>query len=224
MRTRDRLGNFLGTSWAALVEILLALGLVLLTAVEWLPTPTIPLLVVGWLSLWLRRVGWRGIGLRRPVSWKSTLLVSILGGLGYQALDVLLFAPVLERVTGIPIDLSQFDLLRGNLLLTIFALAFSWLLAAFGEEMVFRGYLFQRLADLFPNHSRRWIVALILSAAIFSVGHLYQSITGVVDTFLAGLFLGSLYLYSGKNLWLPILTHGVINTAGFLLIYWGWGV
>jgi membrane protease YdiL (CAAX protease family) len=219
---RDRIGNFLSTNrWAALGELLIGLGFVLLTAIEWLSTPTIPLLLVGWLSLWLRRIGWRGVGLRRPLSWGKTLLIATLVGLGYQALDILLISPALERITGVPIDLSQFDLLRGNLLFTLFALVFSWLLAAFGEEMVFRGYLFQRAADLFPNQSRRWLLALLVSAVIFSIGHLYQGVTGVVDTFLAGIVLGLLYLFSGRNLWLPILTHGVINTAGFLLIYWG---
>jgi uncharacterized protein len=221
-RMRVRIGNFLSTNrWSALAEVLLAFGLVLLTAIEWLPTPTLPLLAVGWLSLWLRRVGWRGVGLSRPLSWVRTLLFATLGGIGYQALDVLLIAPVLERITGVPIDLSQFELLRGNLLLTLIALALSWTLAAFGEEMIFRGYLLHRIADLVQHLPHRWIWALVLSAAIFSIGHLYQGITGVVDTFLAGIFLGALYLYSGRNLWLPILTHGVINTAGFLLIYWG---
>lgn len=219
---RDRIGNTLRIQrWTALAEVLLALGLILLTAFEWLPTPTIPLLAIGWLSLWLRRVGWRGVGLSKPYHFGKTLLFGIIIGLGYQALDVLLIAPVLERLTGVPIDLSQFDLLQGNLLLTLFVLVFSWLLAAFGEEMVFRGYLFQRFADLFPNDSRRLIFALVLSAALFSLGHLYQGVTGLIDTFLAGIVLGGLYLFSGQNLWLPILTHGVINTAGFLLIYWG---
>jgi hypothetical protein len=219
---RDRIGNYLRENrWTALAELLLALVFVLLTAIQWLPTPIIPLLLVGWLSLWLRRVGWRGVGLCKPSSWGKTLLLAVLIGIGYQALDVLLISPLLERITGVPIDLSQFDLLRGNLLVTLFALALSWLLAALGEEMVFRGYLLQRIADLFADEFRRWIVALLLSSTLFSIGHLYQGLTGVVDTFLAGLLLGILYLYSGKNLWLPILTHGVINTAGFLLIYWG---
>jgi membrane protease YdiL (CAAX protease family) len=219
---RNKIGNFLNTSrLAALAELLLALTFVLLTAFELLLTPTILLLIVGWLSLWLRRVGWRGVGLRRPLSWGRTLLIAILGGFGYQALDILLIAPLLERITGVPIDLSQFDLLRGKLLLTLFALLFSWTLAAFGEEMVFRGYLLQRIADIYAHLSQRWILAVLLSAAVFSLGHLYQGLTGVVDTFLAGIFLGLLYLFSGRNLWLPILTHGVINTAGFVLIFLG---
>ena len=219
---RSRLGDFLRENrWAALFEILLALGFILLTAFELLPTPTIPLLVVGWISLWLRRVGWRGVGLCSPQGWWKTILLAIAGGAAYQALDVLVIAPVLEGITAVPIDLSQFDILRGNLLLTVIALMLSWSLAAFGEEMIFRGYLVHRAVDLFGSLDNRWVIAVALSAALFSIGHLYQGITGVIDTFLAGLFLGGLYLYSGRNLWLPILTHGVINTAGFLLLYWG---
>jgi membrane protease YdiL (CAAX protease family) len=56
---------------------------------------------------------------------------------------------------------------------------------------------------------------------VFGVAHAYQSVTGVLDTALAGMVLGLLYLFSGRNLWLPILTHGIIDTIGFLLIYAG---
>lgn len=220
---RDRVGEYLKNNrWTALSEILIALFFVILTAIQWLPTPTIPIFAVAWVSLWLRRLGWRGVGLNaNGLSWWLTLLIGLVGGIGYQVLDVLVIAPVLERITGVPIDLSQFDILQGNLLLTIIALALSWTMAAFGEEMVFRGYLLHRLADLFQYVEQRWMLAVVLSAVIFSIGHFYQGITGVMDAFLAGIFLGGLYVFSRRNLWLPILTHGVINTAGFLLLYWG---
>jgi membrane protease YdiL (CAAX protease family) len=41
----------------------------------------------------------------------------------------------------------------------------------------------------------------------------------VVDTFIGGLVLGLLYLHARRNLWLPILTHGIIDTVGILLIF-----
>jgi len=43
----------------------------------------------------------------------------------------------------------------------------------------------------------------------------------MLDNALAGLVLGLLYLLARRNLWLPILTHGIIDTIGVLLIFAG---
>ncbi len=112
-------------------------------------------------------------------------------------------------------------ILQGNLFLLLFFLAVSWTEAAFIEELFFRGYLFNRITDLFGKERMGVSMALIGTSLLFGAAHAYQGISGVVDTTLAGLLLGLLYLYAGRNLWLPILTHGVIDTVGFLLIYFG---
>ena len=100
-------------------------------------------------------------------------------------------------------------------------LAVSWTEAAFIEEMFFRGYLFNRITDLVGNEKLGIIVALFTTSLVFGAAHAYQGITGMVDTFLGGLVLGLLYLHARRNLWLPILTHGIIDTVGFLLIFFG---
>ena len=127
----------------------------------------------------------------------------------------------LERLTGEAIDLSLFGDLQGNLLLLIIFLAVSWTEAAFVEEMFFHGYLFNRITDLAGTQRIGILIALMATSLVFGAAHAYQGISGVVDTALAGLLLGLLYLYAGGNLWLPILTHGVIDTVGFLIIYFG---
>ena len=38
----------------------------------------------------------------------------------------------------------------------------------------------------------------------------------------AGLIYGTLYLASGRNLWAPIIAHGMTDTMSFLIIYTGW--
>ena len=87
--------------------------------------------------------------------------------------------------------------------------------------MFFRGYLLNRITDLFGRERAGIILALLVNAIVFGLAHAYQGIAGVVDTALAGLVLGGLYLLTGRNLWLPILTHGIIDTVGFLIIYAG---
>ncbi len=185
------------------------------------PLPVLPLFLVGWGSLHLRHLKWRDVGLRRPRSWVKTIGLAVLIGVGYQFLDTIIISPLLVDLTGQAIDLSQFSFLQGSLPALIFFLALTWTEAAFIEEMFFRGYFFNRLTDLFGKKQIGIVAALLASSLAFGAAHIYQGVTGVIDTFLAGLVLGGLYLLAGKNLWLPILTHGIVDTVGFILLYMG---
>jgi membrane protease YdiL (CAAX protease family) len=204
------------------LEILLLLAGIGVYAFGLFPFPILPLFVVAWISLHLRHLGWRDIGLRRPAKWLPLIGLALGIGIGYQALDTVAIAPLLQRITGQSIDLSQFAGLKGNLPALIVFMAVSWTEAAFIEEMFFRGYLLNRFIDLAGQERFGIALALLGNAAIFGFAHAYQGLTGVLDTALAGLVLGLLYFLARKNLWLPILTHGIIDTVGFLLIYAGW--
>jgi hypothetical protein len=198
--------------------ILLGLGVY---ALGYLPFPILLLTIMAWVSLRLRNLRWRDVGLKHPERWLPTIGLALLIGIGYQVVDIFMIAPVLESITGEAVDLSLFNNLQGNLLGLLFLLVVSWTEAAFIEEMFFRGYLFNRITDLAGTQRSGILLALMGSSLVFGAAHAYQGISGVVDTTLAGLLLGLLYLNAGRNLWLPILTHGVIDTVGFLLIYFG---
>jgi len=75
---RDRIGHLLRDDRLAIITELAAMTLVV---VLWELTPVprtiIPLFLWGWLSLWLRRQGWRDVGLRRPASWGWTILLGV---------------------------------------------------------------------------------------------------------------------------------------------------
>jgi len=45
-------------------------------------------------------------------------------------------------------------------------IALLWVLAAFGEELVYRGYLMNRVADLIRGTRTGWIVSLFLISAL----------------------------------------------------------
>ncbi len=185
------------------------------------PLPVLPLFLVGWVSLRLRHMGWRDVGLRRPDNWLPTIGLAVLIGIGYQILDTVVISPLLQSITGKSIDLSQFGFIKGSLPALLLFLVITWTEAAFIEEMFFRGYFFNRLTDFAGSERIGVISALLASSLAFGAAHAYQGITGVVDTFLAGLVLGLLYLFARRNLWLPILTHGIIDTIGFLILYFG---
>jgi len=50
-------------------------------------------------------------------------------------------------------------------------IALLWVLAAFGEELVYRGYLMNRVADLIRGTRTGWIVSLFLISALLRFAH-----------------------------------------------------
>ena len=68
---RDRLGTPLRQSrLAAGLELMILPALLVLKAAGVLRNPSQPLFLLGWLSLWLRRSGWRQVGMARPAHWR----------------------------------------------------------------------------------------------------------------------------------------------------------
>jgi membrane protease YdiL (CAAX protease family) len=180
------------------------------------------LLALGWASLRLRGLAWRDVGLSKPVSWSRTLWLGLLAGLTMEALELLVTQPLLVRWTGKYPDLSLLAQSRGNLELLLLLVAGSWTLAAFGEELVWRGYLLNRTCDLLGLHGAGLGSSLAIVSVAFGLAHGDQGATGVIENTIDGALLGLLYLASGRNLWLPILAHGVTDTVDSLLLYLGW--
>ena len=169
-----------------------------------------------------RREGWGIFGLHRPASWKRTMTLTLAGVILLHALIRTLKPVITKYVTGMPLDISRFEALRGDPLALLFGLLIVWTVAAFGEEMVFRGYLLNRSSQLFSSvGTSRWWGAVILSSLIFGLGHIYQGWTGVILSAIAGVVYCACYFLDGRCLWTPILIHGLYDTSAFLIIFLG---
>ncbi len=179
------------------------------------------LLLFGWLSLWARKLRWRDVGLTRFRNWKTTLGLGIAAGLLLEGFELFVSQPILVRLLGKQPDFEDFRPLMGNLKLTLMFVAFAWTLAAFGEEMVYRGYLMNRVADLLNRTRRGWILSLLVVHVAFALAHAYQGWTGAIDEGLMGLLLGLIYLRTGRNLAVPIVAHGICDSIDFILIFLG---
>ena len=92
-------------------------------------------------------------------------------------------------------------------------LAFSFLIfviVAFNEELMFRGYILRRLLDTNLNP----YVSLLISSLLFAVMHSFNPNFGVLpflNLVLAGAMLGVSYIYT-RNLWYPMALH----------LFWNW--
>jgi membrane protease YdiL (CAAX protease family) len=184
-------------------------------------TQTIVLLPLIWLLLRLRHAPWASIGFSRPRSFPQAIALGVIAGLAMELLAVYITTPAISAYFGVQPDYSDFKAIEGSIPALLIFLALSWTLAAFGEEICFRGFLMERVARLFGGTSFAWFLSLILSSVFFGWGHTEQGVSGWVQEGLSGFLLGVLFLLARKNLVLPIIAHGTSNTLAFILIYLG---
>lgn len=171
-----------GAAWLAAVEVALIVALMAGDFYGVVPFSSTPfLLALAWLSLRLRGLRWRDVGFTRPGSWPRALAFGTAAGVALELFATFVTVPLLSRLAGQPPDLSDFRPLVGNLKLVLLLLVPAWLLAGFGEELGFRGYVMNRIADLGRRGRGAWAVSLLLSSALFGWGHGGQGITGMLQ-------------------------------------------
>jgi membrane protease YdiL (CAAX protease family) len=98
-----------------------------------------------------------------------------------------------------------------EMLLALFIIG---VLAAVGEELVFRGLLQNKLETATRNHH----LAIWITAIIFGVFHM--QFFGVVPRIVLGALFGYIYVYS-RNIWYPILAHFINNGLAVIVMYFG---
>ena len=179
------------------------------------------ILVLAWISLRLRGLRWKSVGWGIYRTWAQTLIFGIALGLGMELVELFVTQPLLVRVLHKWPDLSAFRPLIGNGKLFVVSMLFAWVFAALGEELVYRGYLMNRIADLLGGTPGSWRVSLVVVSVVFGVAHFGQGWTGEIENVVDGLLLGGAYLLCGRKLAVPILAHGVQDTIDFLLVFLG---
>lgn len=178
----------------------------------------ISLVIIGVMT-WLRGDGLTGLGLAAPEDWGRTFMWSFLFGIAIQFFSTLIIEPFSDKVTKSSTDHSIFETLRGNIKYFLIILVSVWVLVALIEEIIFRGYIMGEIATLIGTSKPALAINVILSSILFGLAHWYQGKSGALSTGIVGALLGIMFIASGFNLWLPILTHGFIDTVGLFLIY-----
>jgi len=179
------------------------------------------LLALAWTSLLLRGARWRDLGMRFPPTWRRLVLVGVAAGLAMELLELYATQPLLVALTGKYPDLSNLRGLIGNVPMTLLAVGASWVLAAFGEELVWRGYVLNRAADLVGRTRLGWTISIIVVSVVFGASHSSQDSTGIVENSIDGALLALVYLACGRNLIAPIVAHGITDTVDVLIIFSG---
>ncbi len=152
------------------------------------------------------RIGWTTRDIPANVALGLALSPAVLFGAGL--LDALL------RFLGLsgPSSLGRALLVphgSSEILLAFFLVV----VVAASEETIFRGYLIARLAGI----SRSAPLAVIVSSAIFSIGHGYEGTAGLVTVGIMGLVFALLLVWR-KSLVAPTIIHFVNDFVGIVLI------
>jgi len=165
--------------------------------------------------LWLRGEDWHSLGLRKPTSWRRFATQIILTVLVVQAVIwTFIFAiasPFHFHIAPLP------DIRDRNTLAA--ALAFTLLGTGLNQELLFRGFLLNRLAKAFGG---AWRGAIVASSIVFGLFHLPLGAANAVEAGLAGVFLGEMYLRAEKNLWVVVVAHSVLDAIGLMYGYWSY--
>jgi membrane protease YdiL (CAAX protease family) len=179
-------------------------------------------IAIFWVVSKLRGSTWSDFGLARPKSWGRTILMGVGVTVGIIVSFMFLMPLITLAFPAPPVDNSRFDILRGNLPNLILNVVAIWFTAGFFEELLWRGYLMNRLVDLQGKTTKlAWAISLVGSAIIFGLGHTYQGLGGVIKITTLGLLFGAAFLTTRRNLWPVIIAHGLLDTIGFVQGYFG---
>jgi membrane protease YdiL (CAAX protease family) len=188
--------------------------LVILLAGNYPFAPLSAILVLVW-ARW-SRTPWREIGYVRPRSWAVSLAAGIAFGFAFKFAMKAIVMPLL----GAPPINQAFHYLAGNraaLPAAVYAMIVG---AGFGEETVFRGYLFERFGKLFGPGAWAKTSIVMITAGWFGLAHYsLQGLPGVEQATIVGLVFGTIFAVTGR-IWILMVAHAAFDLTALAIIYW----
>lgn len=150
---------------------------------------------------------------------KNLLIIAPLLGTAIFLFYYYVMLPSVTYLTGQPIDLSVLKTYTNNLPSTLSLLALIWVSAAFGEEIVFRGYLMRQFTKFFGSSKISLVINILFLGFIFGWIHAYQGISGQILAGITGMLLAIIFHIRKSDLWFNIAVHGFVDTVALIFIY-----
>ena len=211
----------IGVGWSFVGDDLLARQ-----AVVWFAN--VAMLATIWAGLRARGQTWGHLGLSRA-SWRAyppagllarSILVLVLALAGFVA-----GAVIAANLVGLPegADLGGYEYLQGNLPMLLVSLAAVYVVSSLGEEVVYRGFIMTRVAEMGRGSKSAWALAAVVSSIIFGAAHFGWGVAGVIQTTFMGLGLAAGFMLVKRNLWVLVLAHAYLDTFLLVQLYAGPG-
>jgi membrane protease YdiL (CAAX protease family) len=172
------------------------------------------MLVLGWVNL--SRTPWREIGYVRPRNWAATIVGGIVFGV---ALKLALKTIVMPLLGADPVN-HAYHYLAGNRAAIPFALFALTVGAGFGEETVFRGFLFERFGKLFGSSIAAKTATVAITSIWFGLEHYaVQGLAGTEQAIITGFAFGAIVAITGR-IWMVMIAHAAFDLTAYAMIYW----
>jgi len=215
LKFREKTEKFAGKSSFILTVITVGLLLSIFAG----QLGTLLFYIAVFVTLWAKKWDWKYFGLTRP-NWLKTIFKAFIFSILLFILTDFLTQPLLELYFG-KIDLSEASFIEGNLIYFLLFILLGWILGGFCEEIIYRGYVVKRLAVIFGDTNKTWLLSAIIASIAFGLAHNYQGPSGIINAAIIGFIFALIFIYNRTNLMLTVLTHGIYNMIAITLIYLG---
>lgn len=201
-RLRARLRGFSPIGIVAIVMVLIAGNL------------AGAVLVLIWASL--SGTPWRNLGFVRSPHGAIDLVVAFVAGVFFKILMKAVVMPLL----GFGAANLTYAYLAGNTVAFIATLLWVIIGGGFGEELIWRGFLFERLGALLGPGPRAKIAIVVVTSTLFATAHYPdQRLPGAIQAVFTGLVFGATYARI-RSIWPVMVAHAAFDVAAVLMIYW----
>ena len=168
--------------------------------------------------IWVKLSGtpWRDIGYVRPRSWIRTIGIGIVFGVAFKFVMKALVMPLI----GAPPVNQAYHFVTGNSAV-IPAMLFTMLVTAgFGEETLYRGWMFERLGRLLGQSVPAKIAMILITSILFASLHYPdQRWPGVEQALVTGLIFGSIFAITGR-IFMLMIAHAAFDLTALWMIYY----
>ena len=116
-------------------------------------------------------------------------------------------------------NFSKYDFLKDNLGGLLLSLIGVYIVSSFGEEVIYRAFLINRISELTKGTKYSGTIAVILSTIFFGSIHYEWGLIGMIQTGCMGLVMGISYIKLKKRLWILVLAHAYMDTILLVQLY-----
>ena len=166
---------------------------------------------------WWTGLPWGDLGFRRPKSWALV----IAGGIVVGVASKLLMKTVVMPLLGAPDINAHYQFLVHNKAALPGMLFTVVVFAGFFEEVIARGFLFERSGKLIGTSRAALVATILITSALFGAAHYpEQGWMGVEQAGLLAIVDGVIFVAT-RQLWFLIVMHAAFDIVATLIIYFG---
>jgi membrane protease YdiL (CAAX protease family) len=191
------------------------LAILIILAGNFIITPLSAILVLVWTKI--SNTSWGEIGYVRPRSWMKTIVLGIVFGVAFKFVMKAVVMPLL----GAPPVNQAYQFVTGNSAVMPVMIFTMLVTAGFGEETLYRGWMFERLGRLFGKSVPAKIATILITSILFaSLHYLEQGVPGVEQAVITGLTFGSIFAITGR-IFMLMIAHAAFDLTALWMIYYG---